>query len=217
MLCSVLGMVMMASSRDLVEHLRGARTAVDPRLHAGGVEQARRQVNEAGVKYYLLGVFASAVLLYGMSLLYGATGSTQLTDIGALARRSDAHRTRSRRRRVRAVRIRLQDLGGAVPHVGTRHLRGRTDTGHRVLLGGVEGGRFRGDHDADVHRLPRRHRRLPTAAVGAVGADDDRRQRARAPPDEHRAHAGLLVGQPGRVHPDAAGVRRRTRPRRRLR
>jgi NADH-quinone oxidoreductase subunit N len=39
--------------------------------------------NEAGVKYYLLGVFASSVLLYGMSLLYGATGTTKLTEIGA--------------------------------------------------------------------------------------------------------------------------------------
>jgi NADH-quinone oxidoreductase subunit N len=39
--------------------------------------------NEAGVKYYLLGVFASGVLLYGMSLLYGATASTKLVDIGA--------------------------------------------------------------------------------------------------------------------------------------
>ena len=42
-----------------------------------------RKGNEAGVKYYLMGVFASAVLLYGMSLLFGATGSTKLTDIGA--------------------------------------------------------------------------------------------------------------------------------------
>jgi NADH-quinone oxidoreductase subunit N len=39
--------------------------------------------NEAGVKYFLLGVFASAVMLYGMSLLYGVTNSTLLTDIGA--------------------------------------------------------------------------------------------------------------------------------------
>ena len=39
--------------------------------------------NEAGVKYYLMGVFASAVMLYGMSLLFGASGSTLLTDIGA--------------------------------------------------------------------------------------------------------------------------------------
>jgi len=39
--------------------------------------------NEAGMKYFLLGVFASAVMLYGMSLLYGVTGSTLLSTIGA--------------------------------------------------------------------------------------------------------------------------------------
>ena len=37
--------------------------------------------NEAGIKYYLLGVFASALMLYGMSLLYGISGSTKLVDI----------------------------------------------------------------------------------------------------------------------------------------
>src|SRR3546814_19398074 len=37
--------------------------------------------NEACVKYYLMGVFASAVMLYGMSLLYGLSGSTLLSDI----------------------------------------------------------------------------------------------------------------------------------------
>jgi hypothetical protein len=39
--------------------------------------------NEAGLKYYLMGVFASAILLYGMSLVFGITGSTLLVDIGA--------------------------------------------------------------------------------------------------------------------------------------
>src|SRR3954453_2190912 len=42
-----------------------------------------RKSNEACVKYYVLGVFASAVMLYGMSLLFGATNSTKLSDIGA--------------------------------------------------------------------------------------------------------------------------------------
>jgi NADH:ubiquinone oxidoreductase subunit 2 (subunit N) len=37
--------------------------------------------NEASVKYYLLGVFASAVMLYGMSLMYGTTKTTVLTGI----------------------------------------------------------------------------------------------------------------------------------------
>jgi NADH-quinone oxidoreductase subunit N len=45
-----------------------------------------RKSNEAGVKYYLLGVFASAVMLYGMSLLYGIAGSTQLSVIGEAVR-----------------------------------------------------------------------------------------------------------------------------------
>jgi NADH-quinone oxidoreductase subunit N len=38
--------------------------------------------NEAGMKYFLLGVFSSAMMLYGMSLLYGEVGTTQLVAIG---------------------------------------------------------------------------------------------------------------------------------------
>jgi len=38
--------------------------------------------NEAGLKYFLLGAFSSAFLLYGMALTYGVTGSTKLTEIG---------------------------------------------------------------------------------------------------------------------------------------
>jgi len=46
--------------------------------------------NEAGVKYFLLGAFSSAILLYGMTFLYGLCGSTFLTDIGrALVRGAD--------------------------------------------------------------------------------------------------------------------------------
>ena len=37
--------------------------------------------NEAGLKYYLMGVFASAIMLYGMSLIFGVTGSTILEEI----------------------------------------------------------------------------------------------------------------------------------------
>ncbi len=41
-----------------------------------------KRSNEAAMKYFLLGAFSSAVLLYGMSLLYGIAGSTNLGDIG---------------------------------------------------------------------------------------------------------------------------------------
>jgi proton-translocating NADH-quinone oxidoreductase chain N len=45
--------------------------------------------NEAGIKYFLYGAVASAVMLYGMSLLYGATGTTQLTGIAQMLMAGD--------------------------------------------------------------------------------------------------------------------------------
>ncbi len=41
-----------------------------------------KRSNEAAMKYFLLGAFSSGVLLYGMSLLYGVAGSTNLGEIG---------------------------------------------------------------------------------------------------------------------------------------
>ncbi|MEQ1874684.1 MAG: NADH-quinone oxidoreductase subunit N [Ilumatobacteraceae bacterium] len=82
LLSSVLGMVMMASSRDLVSVFVALEFLSIPAYMMAAWKKRDRKSNEAGVKYYLLGVFASAVMLYGMSLLYGIAGSTLLTDIG---------------------------------------------------------------------------------------------------------------------------------------
>ncbi len=83
MLCSVLGMVMMSSSRDLVSIFVALELLSIPAYMMAAWRKRDPKSNEAGVKYYLMGVFASAVLLYGMSFLYGTTGSTLLTDIGS--------------------------------------------------------------------------------------------------------------------------------------
>jgi NADH-quinone oxidoreductase subunit N len=83
LLVSVLGMVMMASSRDLVSVFIALELLSIPAYMMAAWRKRDRKSNEAGVKYYLLGVFASGVLLYGMSYLYGTTGSTKLVDIGA--------------------------------------------------------------------------------------------------------------------------------------
>jgi len=82
LLSSVLGMVMMASARDLVSIFVALELLSIPAYMMAAWRKRDEKSNEAGIKYYLLGVFASAILLYGMSLLYGATGSTLLTDIG---------------------------------------------------------------------------------------------------------------------------------------
>ncbi len=83
MLCSVLGMVMMTSSRDLISIFVALELLSIPAYMMAAWNKRSSKSNEAGMKYYLLGVFASAVMLYGMSLLFGATNSTLLTDIGA--------------------------------------------------------------------------------------------------------------------------------------
>ncbi len=83
MICSVLGMVMMSSARDLVSIFVALELLSIPAYMMAAWRKRDEKSNEAGVKYYLLGVFASAIMLYGMSLLFGTSGSTLLTDIGA--------------------------------------------------------------------------------------------------------------------------------------
>jgi NADH-quinone oxidoreductase subunit N len=83
LLCSVLGMVMMSSSRDLVSLFIALELLSIPAYMLAAWRKRDGRSNEAGVKYYLLGVFATGVLLYGMSLLYGTTGTTLLLDIGS--------------------------------------------------------------------------------------------------------------------------------------
>jgi NADH-quinone oxidoreductase subunit N len=90
LLVSVLGMVMMASSRDLVSIFVALELLSIPAYMMAAWRKRDRKSNEAGVKYYLLGVFASGVLLYGMSYLYGTTGSTKLTEIGTALAAADA-------------------------------------------------------------------------------------------------------------------------------
>jgi NADH-quinone oxidoreductase subunit N len=82
-LSSLLGMVMMASSRDLISIFVSLEFLSIPAYMLAAWRKRDSRSNEAGIKYYLLGVFASAIMLYGMSLLYGITNSTKLVDIGA--------------------------------------------------------------------------------------------------------------------------------------
>ena len=144
LLSSILGMVMMTSSRDLVSVFVALEFLSIPAYMMAAWRKRDRKSNEAGVKYFLLGVFASAVMLYGMSLLYGATGSTKLAD-----HRRDRHRQGQARWHrgdgggLHHRRVRVQGQCGAVPHLGARHVRGRPDARDRVPQRRVEGGRLR--------------------------------------------------------------------------
>jgi NADH-quinone oxidoreductase subunit N len=81
LLTSILGMTVMASARDLITIFVALEMLSIPAYLLAGWRKRDRKGNEAGVKYYLMGVFATGVLLYGMSLLYGVAGTTQLAGI----------------------------------------------------------------------------------------------------------------------------------------
>jgi NADH-quinone oxidoreductase subunit N len=77
-LCATLGMMIMAGGIDLITAFIGLETmAVSFYILAGFIKPNQRS-NEAAVKYFLLGAFSLGILLYGMSLLYGLSGTTNL-------------------------------------------------------------------------------------------------------------------------------------------
>jgi NADH-quinone oxidoreductase subunit N len=81
LLTSTFGMMIMASARDLITLFIALETISIPTFILAAYRKHDRKSNEAGVKYYLIGVLSSALMLYGMSLIFGITGSTLLSEI----------------------------------------------------------------------------------------------------------------------------------------
>ena len=82
MAASVLGMLVMTSARDLISIFIALELLSIPAYLMAAWRKRDLKSNEAGLKYMLMGVFASGILLYGMSLLYGLAADTRLSAIG---------------------------------------------------------------------------------------------------------------------------------------
>jgi NADH-quinone oxidoreductase subunit N len=82
-LVSGAGAMLMAASRDLLMLFLGLETLSIPLYVLAAVARGNPRSQEAGMKYFLLGAFASAFFLYGIALLYGVTGTTRLPELGA--------------------------------------------------------------------------------------------------------------------------------------
>lgn len=80
-LSSLLGMTVMASSRDLITIFVALETLSIPTYLLAGWRKHDLRSNESSLKYYLIGVLSAAVMLYGMSIIFGITGSTLLSGI----------------------------------------------------------------------------------------------------------------------------------------
>jgi NADH-quinone oxidoreductase subunit N len=78
LMCALLGGVVMASARDLVTIFISIELISIPGIIMTALRKRDVKSNEAALKFFLFSVLSSAVMLYGMSLVYGATGETQL-------------------------------------------------------------------------------------------------------------------------------------------
>ncbi len=78
---AISGMMLMVSSRDLLLMFIGLEILSICSYILCGLDTSQPRSNESAMKYFLLGAFASAIWLYGATMLYGASGSLQLEDI----------------------------------------------------------------------------------------------------------------------------------------
>ncbi len=92
MLFSTLGMMIMASAGDIIVLFLGLELMALSLYVLAGFLRHETKSNEASLKYFLLGAFASAFLLYGTSMIYGLTGTTNLKAIAQfLAAKGGSH------------------------------------------------------------------------------------------------------------------------------
>ena len=90
-LCSVLGTLLMPSSRDLLTLFIALELVSAPAFVMAGLRKLNPRSNEAALKFFLFGVLSAGVLVYGISLVYGAAGTTNLARIAAAVNPTAGH------------------------------------------------------------------------------------------------------------------------------
>ena len=84
LLAATLGMNLMAASADLVMLYLAIETTSIPLYVLAGFMLADKQSNESGFKYLLFGAMTSAIMLYGFSLIFGFSGTTNLYELASM-------------------------------------------------------------------------------------------------------------------------------------
>ena len=83
-LFATVGMMLMAAGTDLMTIFLGLEVLSVSLYILAGFNRGSLKSNEAGLKYFLLGSFSTGFLLYGMALIYGATGTTKVAKVAAV-------------------------------------------------------------------------------------------------------------------------------------
>lgn len=82
-LIAIAGMILMIAALDMMIVFLGLEIMSIPIYVLAGFDRRKLRSNESSLKYFIIGAFASGLLLYGIALLYGVTGTTQFDGIRA--------------------------------------------------------------------------------------------------------------------------------------
>ena len=93
LLSSLLGALVVTSSRDLLTMFIGIELASTPMFLLSGWKKGDQKSNEGSIKFFLLGVLSASLILYGFSLLYGVTGKLVFSDIANTLIQSDLNQS----------------------------------------------------------------------------------------------------------------------------
>ena len=85
LLFAITGMMILAIAKDLIVVFLGIELLSIPLYVLAGIARPRTESEEAAMKYFLLGAFSSGFLVYGIALVFGASGSTAFSDIAVAA------------------------------------------------------------------------------------------------------------------------------------
>ncbi len=152
-LWAAVGMMLLVASEELLTLFLTLETMTICLYLVTAFEKDKRRSVEGGLKYFVYGSVSSALFLFGLSLLYGLTGTTSISGIGVALSSANGRLGLEKNlagaigRAARARRLRLQDRRGPVPPVGARRLRGRTRPGNGLAGHRLEAREHRRAHE----------------------------------------------------------------------
>jgi NADH-quinone oxidoreductase subunit N len=202
LLSAFLGMMLMPSARDLVMLFIALELCRVPGFVMAALRKFDLRSNEGALKFFLIGVLSVAVLLFGLSIVYGYTGTTDLEATAAAL--ADAPRDplllaaccSSSSASVSRSRPCRSTSGRPTP---TRARRSPSPRSCRC----VEGRRLRRAAPGVLHRLRAARRRVGAGPRCRRRPHDDAREPDALQQTQHRAPARLLLGGPRRLHAGA--------------
>ena len=206
-LLASIGGIVMLSANDLIVLFLGLETLSISLYVLAASHRRRIESQESGLKYFVLGGFASAVPLYGVALIYGATGTTNLGGIGDVLR-DEVLPKGSNTMLLVGIGLLLVGLGFKVAAAPFQFwapdvYQGAPTPVTAFMASAGKAAAFIALIRVLMVALPP-GRRLASGHLGARRAVAHRRCRRRHGADRRQADARLQLGQPRRLHPRSA-------------